>query len=235
MGKLLDKLLEQKLNSSDGELIKTALENTIAEEKKCLEQFELQIRICRDKLAEIDSRILSIGQTHSLMTMKRAFEEQEYIINAAAQSQQCSYETKGIQKLIYFEKNDSSRERIAVDAYEMMYEWCEDLLQLTAKKFQDIASKLLSPAELANTRIARKKLKDFYDREKQVLSDARHNAGAHREHDFLKQREVIVSINWSETIRKLHDFEVVTVDLAKSIDPLMKAGLRRLDSIFNVK
>lgn len=223
------------MDSSDGEELKAALEATIAEEKLCLEQFELQIRICRDKLAEINARISSVGPTHKLMAMKRAFEEQEFVINVAAQLQQCSYETKGIQKLLYFEKNASGKERLAVDAYEMMYEWCDDLLQLTAKRFQDIASKLLSPAELANTRIARKKLKDFYDREKAVLSDARHNAGAHREHDFLKQREVIESLNWSETIEKLHEFEVVTMSLAKSIDPLMKAGLRRLDSIFNEK
>lgn len=92
---------------------------------------------------------------------------------------------------------------------------------------------MLSPEELVNTRIARKQLKVFYDREKQVLADTRHNAGAHREHDFLKQREVIESLNRSETIAKLHDFEVATMDLAKSIDSLMKAGLRRLDSIFN--
>lgn len=221
------------MDSSDGEELKAALESTIAEGKKCLGQFELQIRICRDKLAEINDRITSTGPTHTLMTMKRAFEEQEFVINVAAQCQQCSYETKGVQKLLYFEKNESSRERIAVDACEMMYEWCEDLLQLTAKKYQDVASKLLTPAELANTRVARKKLKNFYDSEKQGLSDARHNAGAHREHDFLKQREVIESLNWSDTIEKLHEFEVVTMDLAKSIYPLMKAGLRRLDSIFN--
>ena len=35
------------------------------------------------------------------------------------------------------------------------------------------------------------------------------------------------------TIEILHEFEVVTMDLAKSIDSLMKAGSRRLDSIFN--
>lgn len=233
MGKFLDVFLEQRMYSADGEELKAALEATIAEEKLCLEQFELQIRICRDKLAEIDARISSVGPTHKMMEMKRAFEEQEFVINVAAQSQQCSYETKGIQKLLYFEKNESSKERLAVDAYEMMYEWCDDLLQMTAKKFQDMASKLLSPAELANTRIARKKLKDFYDREKTELSDARHNAGAHREHDFLKQREVIESLNWSETIEILHEFEVVTMSLAKTIDPLMKAGLRRLDNIFN--
>lgn len=233
MGKFLDIFLEQRMDSSDGEDLKAALEITIAEEKKCLEQFEFQIRICRDKLAEINDRISSVGPTHKLMAMKCAFGEQEFIINTAAQSLQCSYETKGIQKLLYFEKNESSKERLAVDAYEMMYEWCDDLLQLTAKKFQDVASKLLSSAELANTRMARKTLKNFYDREKQVLSEARHNAGAHREHDFLKQREVIENLNWSETIEKLHEFEVVTLDLAKSIDPLMKAGLCRLDSIFN--
>ena len=221
------------MDSSDGEELKEALEATIAEEKLCLEQFDLQIRICRDKLAEINARISSAGPTHKLMAMKRGFEEQEFVINVAAQSQQCSYETIGIQKMLYFEKNESSKERLAVNAYEMMYEWCDDLLQLTAKKFQDIASKLLSSAELANTRIARKKLKDFYDREKAVLSNARHNAGAHREHDFLKERKVIESLNWSDTIEKIHEFEVVTIDLAKSIDPLMKAGLRQLDRIFN--
>ena len=232
MGKFLDIFLEQRMDSSDGEELKAVLENTIAEEKKCLEQFELQIKICRGKIAEIDERIARNGQTHTLMQMKRAFEEQEFIVNTAAQCQQCSFETKGLQKLLYFEKNESGKERIAVDAFVMMYEWCDDLLQLTAKKFQDIACKLLSPAELANTRIARKKLKDFYDREKPFLSDTRHNAGAHREHDFLKQREIIENLNWSETIEKLHGFEVVTMDLAKSIDPLMRAALRRLDGIF---
>ena len=31
------------------------------------------------------------------MVKKRAFEEQEYVLNVAAQIQQCSYETKGKQ------------------------------------------------------------------------------------------------------------------------------------------
>lgn len=128
------------MDSSDGKEIKTALESTIIEEKKCLEQFELQIKICREKLNGINARISSVGPTHALMTMRRAFEDQEFIINVAAQAQQCSYETKGIQKILYFEKNESARERIAVDAYEMMYEWCEDLLQLTAKNIRTLRS-----------------------------------------------------------------------------------------------
>ena len=36
-------------------------------------------------------------------------------------------------------KNESSRGRVAVDASVMMYEWCEDLNELTGKKYQDIA------------------------------------------------------------------------------------------------
>lgn len=235
MGKFLDIFLEQRMDSSDGEDLKTALENTIAEEKKCLEQFELQIKICRGKIAEIDERIARNGQTHTLMQMKRAFEEQEFIVNTAAQCQQCSFETKGLQKLLYFEKNESGKERIAVDAFVMMYEWCDDLLLLTAKKYQDIASKLLSSAELARTRIARKKLQDFYKQTKPELAEVRHNAGAHRDHDFLKQREVLEGICWSETIQRLHDFEVVTLELGISMDALMKAGLRRLDIVFNRK
>ena len=235
MEKYLDCFLEQRMDSADGVELKKALETTIEEEKKCLEQFELQIRICEIKLAEINSKIAEIGQTHTLMQMKRAFEEQKYIVNTAAQCQQCSFETKGLQKLLYFEKNESGRERIAVDAYVMMYEWCNDLYELTGKKFQDIASKLLTPAELARTRIARKKLHDFYKEAKPELVNVRNNAGAHREHDFMKQREVLEGIGWSETIQQLHDFEVVTLELGKSMDALMKAGLMRLDKVFNGK
>lgn len=220
------------MDSSDGAELKDVLESTIEDEKKCLEQFELQINICRNKIAGIDESISKTGAMQILMQRKRAFEEQEYIVNTAAQCQQCSFETKGLQKLLYFEKNESSRERIAVDSYEMMYEWCDDLLQLTAKKYQNLASKLLSSSELARTRIARKKLKDFYEQAKPELAKVRHNAGAHREHDFLKQRDVLESISWSETIQRLHDFEKVTLELGKSMDALMKAGLRQLDKLY---
>ena len=232
MGKYLDLFLEQRMDSSDGAELKNVLESTIEDEKKCLDQCELQITICRNKIAEIDGYISKNGQTHIMMQRKRAFEEQEFIVNTAAQCQQCSFETKGIQKLLYFEKNESSRERIAVDSCEMMYEWCEDLLQLTAKKYQDVASKLLSPSELARTRIARKRLQDFYEQAKPELANIRHNAGAHREHDFLKQRDVLARISWSDTIQRLHDFEEVTLELGKSMDALMKAGLRQLDKLF---
>lgn len=40
----------------------------------------------------------------------------------------------------------------------------EDLNELTGKKYQDIAQRLLSQAALAKTRIARKKLADFLNR-----------------------------------------------------------------------
>ena len=51
-------------------------------------------------------------------------------------------------------------------------------------------------------------------------------------HDFLKQRDVLARINWSDTIQRLHDFEEVTLEFGKSMDALMKAGLRRLDKLF---
>ena len=184
MKNYLDYFLEQRMNSADGEEIKGALEAISIEEKKCLELFKIQISHCQQQLALIGERITAGWHTHELMVKKRAFEEQEYVLNVAAQIQQCSYETKGIQKLLYFEKNESSKERIAVDASVMMYEWCEDLNELTGKKYQDIAKRLLSEAALAKTRIARKKLADFFKQEKPVLSEIRHNAGAHREHDW---------------------------------------------------
>ena len=97
---------------------------------------KVQIRHCQQQLALIGERIAVGWHTHELMTQKRAFEEQEFLLNVAAQIQQCSYETKGIQKLLYFEKNESNKERIAVEASVMMYEWCEDLNELTGKKYK---------------------------------------------------------------------------------------------------
>lgn len=232
MKNYLDYFLEQRMNSADGEEIKGALEAISIEEKKCLELFKIQISHCQQQLALIGERITAGWHTHELMVKKRVFEEQEYVLNVAAQIQQCSYETKGIQKLLYFEKNESSRERIAVDASVMMYEWCEDLNELTGKKYQDIAKRLLSDAALAKTRIARKKLADFFKQEKPVLSEIRHNAGAHREHDFMKQMEVLEGVGWLDTIERLHRFEELTLELGKKMKPLMEAGLKKIGEAF---
>ena len=209
MKNYLDYFLEQRMNSTDGDKIKETLEAISLEEKNCLELFKIQIRHCQQQLALIGERIAAGWHTHELMTQKRAFE-----------------------KLLYFEKNESSRERIAVDASVMMYEWCEDLNELTGKKYQDIAQRLLSEAALAKTRIARKKLADFFKQEKPVLSEIRHNAGAHREHDFMKQMEVLEEVGWSDTIERLHRFEEVTLELGKTMKPLMEAGLKKIGEAF---
>ena len=108
----------------------------------------------------------------------------------------------------------------------------EDLNELTGKKYQDIAQRLLSQAALAKTRIARKKLADFFKQEKPVLSEIRHNAGAHREHDFMKQMEVLEGVGWSDTIERLHRFEEVTLELGKTMKPLMEAGLKKIEEAF---
>ena len=97
MKNYLDYFLEQRVNSADGEEIKGALEAISIEEKKCLELFKIQISHCQQQLALIGERITAGWHTHELMVKKRAFEEQEYVLNVAAQIQQCSYETKGKQ------------------------------------------------------------------------------------------------------------------------------------------
>ena len=108
----------------------------------------------------------------------------------------------------------------------------EDLNELTGKKYQDIAQRLLSQAALAKTRIARKKLADFFKQEKPVLSEIRHNTGAHREHDFMKQMEVLEGVGWSDTIERLYRFEEVTLELGKTMKPLMDAGLKKIGEAF---
>ena len=65
-----------------------------------------------------------------------------------------------------------------------------------------------------------------------MLSEIRHNAGAHREHDFMKQMEVLEGVGWSGTIDRLHRFEEVTLELGKTMKPLMEAGLKKIGEAF---
>ena len=65
-----------------------------------------------------------------------------------------------------------------------------------------------------------------------MLSEIRHNTGAHREHDFMKQMEVLEGVGWSDTIERLYRFEEVTLELGKTMKPLMDAGLKKIGEAF---
>lgn len=224
--------LESKMDSAEGEELKAALEKTIAEEKLCLEQFKFQINYCKKQILAIN-KILATGRgTHDIVIKRKAFEENQTILNVAAQCQLCSFETKEKQKQIYFEKDEHQRARLAAEASVLMYERCDDFLQLTGKQFQELAERLLSPSDMETFREARKKLGDFYKQEKTSLSNVRHNVGAHRDLDFMNQMDVLEGIKWSETIERLHRFEVVTLAFGKALKPLMDAGLKQIGKAF---
>lgn len=224
--------LENRLKSPDGEGIKNALNTTIAEERQCIELFKLQINHCKQQIENINKVETSRGASRDMLDKRSAFEDELLILNVAALAQRCNIETKGLQKLLYFEDDESSRERIAVDINIMIYEWCDDFKDLTGKKFQQLAQRLLSEEDIAIMRQAKKKLGDFFDGEKSVLSSVRHNVGAHRDHDFMVQQEVLDGIGWADTIDRLHRFEELTLDLGRSLKPFMDAGLAQIARTF---
>ena len=232
MGEFLDLFLEQMMESSNGEELKAALESTIAEEKLCLEQFKIQIEHCRKQIKAIDKLMASGKTSHDLMVKKTAFEEEQIILNVAAQCQLCSFETKEKQYQLYFEKDEHQRARLAAEACVMMYERCDDLQQLTGKEFQGLLEQFLGQADLLRIRNTRKSLGDFYNKERVYLSGVRNNVGAHRDHDFMAQMEVLEGIKWSDTIDRLHRFEVVTLEFGQSLKPLMEAGLAQIARAF---
>lgn len=228
----LDLFLEYHMKSSEGEVLKTALDNTIAEEKQCVELFKIQINHCKQQIDNINKVVNVRGGSCDMLNKRSAFEDELLILNVAALAQRCNIETKGIQKLLYFEENEVSKERIAVDANLTMYEWCDDFNDLTGKRFQHLAQRLMSDRDLTTMRRAKKMLGDFFELEKPVLSAVRHNVGAHRDHDFMTQQEVLEGIGWSDTIDRLHRFEEVTLELGKSLKPFMDAGLAQIASAF---
>ena len=228
----MDVFLEQRMDSSDGEELKAALEATIAEEKLCLEQFKIQINHCRKQIKAIDKLLATGKASHDLTVKKKVFEEEQIILNVAAQCQLCSFETKGKQYQLYFEKDEYQRARLAAEACVMMYERCDDLQQLTGKQFHGLLERLLIQSDLERVRTARKSLGEFYKQEKSYLFGVRNNVGAHRDHDFMSQMEILEEINWADTIDRLHRFEVVTLDFGQSLKPLMDAGLKQIKITF---
>ena len=223
------------MNSPEGDDLQNALESTIEEERLCLEVFKKQISHCLRQMYLIDMRVSEKGPSKDIMIKRRAFEEQQTILNVAGLAQQCNYETKGLQLLLYFEKNNNARTRIAIDASVMMYEWCEKLLRVSGKQFQDIAKRLLPQSDFVSFNVARKKVSDFFKNEKWELHKIRNNIGAHRDDDFMKQMEVIDEMSWSDTIERFHEFEKATIEYGKSLKPLMDAGLHQIADSFDNK
>lgn len=225
---LLESYLGSLMSSPQGDKMKKALETTTSDQKLCLGEFKKMLSFCEDQLSLINKST----PTKDLMTKKRAFEEEKIILNVAALSQQCNYETKGYQLLLYYEKNESSRARIITSVSLMMYEWCEKLLGVSGKVFLDIAKRLLGESDVVQINMARKGISDFFKSEKQTLYDIRNIVGAHRDDDFMKQMDVIDSLSWSDSLRRFHDFENATLEFGKALTPLMDAGLRQIGVAF---
>lgn len=224
--------LRELMDSSAGNELREALEATSADERRGLEEFKKMISHCQNQLAIIQSSISAKGPTKEIMCRKRAFEEEQTILNIAALTHQCNYETKAYQLLLYFEKNENIRAQIMGNVSVMMYEWCEKLLGISGKPLQNIAKRLLEQAGVIRINVARKKISDFFKRERQTLHDIRIIVGAHKDGDFMKQREVIDEMSWSDILTQFHDFEDATVEFGRALKPLMDAGLKQVSASF---
>lgn len=224
--------LKALMDSPEGDELRKSLEYTIVDEKQCLDEFKNMISHCQRQLSVIDNRISEYGPTKVLMAKQRAFEEEQIILNVAALTQQCSFETKGYQLLLFFEKNENTQRQIIVNVSVMMYEWCEKLLGVSGKQLQDIAKKLVFQNAVVQINVARKRISDFYKREKSTLYDIRNNVGAHKDRDFMKQMDVIDALNWTDTLERFHNFEKATLEFGRAMTPLMDAGLKQIGATF---
>lgn len=154
MEKFLDLFLSQRMNSLEGESLKVSLEQAIAEEKRCIDQFKIQIDYCKKQIKILDESLASGRVSCDLAIKKNAFEKEQVILNVAAQCQLCSFEIKEKQCQLYFEKDKHQRARLSAEAYVMMYERCNDMQQLTGKEFQVLLKQLLFQSDLEKTECA---------------------------------------------------------------------------------
>lgn len=68
--------------------------------------------------------------------MSTKISKRQTILNVAGLAQQCNYETKGLQLLLYFEKNNNVRTRIAIDASVMMYDGAKSYYVFQVNSFR---------------------------------------------------------------------------------------------------
>lgn len=236
-----DSFLEECLKSPEGIELDKTLAQTIKTEHEILELISTSIKHCKKNIAEID-KLLNIVEANDRLKrhlsdgfnlQKKVWEDALLIWNLCGFIQMISLEIKSAQKSLYFETDEWHRRNIIKQAYVMMYESSEDLLQQTGKHFLDVMSLSCSEEQIVQFKAIRKKWSLFRKNYEDEFQDVRNKVGAHREHDVMMQINTIESLNWSQTIELLLEYEKLTIEIAPYFSALIPAVVNGVGRFYN--
>ncbi len=150
----------------------------------------------------------------------------EVIYNISGFVNLISYDLKIISRDLALSTKDWQKKLYARQAYLTIYESMDDLLEMCGKKLRD-EIKLFNDSDdlLKQLNIVIGKLNTFKSKYQFLLSDIRYNAIGHREKDTLKQLSHIESINWTDSINLVSEYDSIIPELALLCQVLMNRSI----------
>jgi hypothetical protein len=179
-----------------------------------------------DKNFDTQEKTLSIIVDGLKYSIKEDHPTVEMIYNISGFVNLISYDLKIISRDLTFSKKEWQKRLYARQAYLTIYESMDDLLELCGKKLRDKIQPLKDSDDLLrhlNSVIG--KLNVFKSEHQSILSDIRHNAIGHREHDMLKQLNHISSINWVDSISLISAYDQIVSELGSLCQILMNRSI----------
>ena len=231
----LDLQLEDKMQSDEGKELRAVLKSKIQEGQMCLDQLTIGLKHSESQLQIIDDHLkrnVMAVQRQSLLIKKAAFVTVRKIWNFATQIQLKSIECKAIQEKLYFAETDWDKSQQSRYACNYLYEYGNNLNKMIGKDFLEMVSSLFGDEGVEEIKRLKKPISKFFDEHREKYYSVRNETTAHRDQNSLNQIEAITSSGWSERIKELHEFEVITLPLGGFADHLIKAGERLLSQAF---
>lgn len=103
---------------------------------------------------------------------------------------------------------------------------------MIGKDFLEMVSSLLGDEGVEEIKRLKKPISKFFEEHREKYYSVRNETTAHRDQNSLNQIETITSSGWSERIKELHKFEVITLPLGGFTNRLIKAGESLLSQTF---
>lgn len=135
---------------------------------------------------------------------------------------------------ILFSEGYGKRELHFKNLCVLIYETSEDIEQLIGKRFFEICDKYeISIDLIENLKTAKKKLTKFKNDHSVSLKAVRTIIGAHRDHNFLLQSEIIRSFSLTAFVPIFTEFDVITNELSVPLEKINNEAVEKFIKILD--
>lgn len=193
-------------------------ENKLTLEKKYIQNFEVQ---------EKTLSFLVYGLEHANYNN---FNTVSAIWNISGYVNLISYDLKIIGRDLTFAEKDWQKKLYARQAYLLIYESMNDILQLLGKNLR-VAISNFADFEIYKLKIQviTSRLNTFKSNYETIIKTVRHTAIGHRDKDMLIQLKSIESIVWYNSIQIVTEFDSILNDLGSVCQELMNRSLDEIE------